>query len=118
MNKNTKTRRTQRSPHSVFPQLPFFVLFVSSCFQTINVQPAVFGQESQPETSVRENMVGPYGPWLADKVLGDGPARLSFRTGRFKTLDDWRKVARERVLDCMAPVDLGGVPEVRVEETL
>lgn len=67
---------------------------------------------------MRENMVGPYGPWLADKVLGDGPARLSFRTGKFKTLDDWRKVARDRVLDCIAPVDLGGVPEVRVEETL
>lgn len=67
---------------------------------------------------MRENMVGPYGPWLADKILGEGPARLSFRTGKFASLDQWRERARERVLECMAPVDLGGVPEVRVEGRL
>jgi dienelactone hydrolase len=75
-------------------------------------------QEAATESSVRENMVGPYGPWLADKVLGEGPARLSFRTGKWKTLVAWREAARARVWECMAPVDLGGVPEVRVEESL
>src|SRR5215467_4274482 len=69
-------------------------------------------------TASRPNMVGAYGPWLSDKVLGDGPARLSFRTGRWKSLDDWRRAVRARVWECLAPVDLGGLPEVRVESKL
>jgi dienelactone hydrolase len=75
------------------------------------------GQEQSRGSSARPNMVGPYGPWLSEKVLGDGPAKLSFRTGKYKSLDEWRKVGRERVWECMAPVDLGGTPEVRVEST-
>ena len=51
-------------------------------------------------------------------MLGDGPARLSFRTDRWKSLDAWRKVARERTWDRIAPVDQGGKPEVRVESTV
>ena len=65
----------------------------------------------------RLNMVGQYGPWLSEKVLGDGPARLSFRTDKWKSLDEWRVVARARVWECMAPVDLGGQPEVRLDST-
>jgi dienelactone hydrolase len=64
---------------------------------------------------VRINMVGSYGPWLADQVLGREPGRLSFRTGRWGSVDDWRAVARRQVLERIAPVDLGGPPEVRVE---
>ncbi len=67
-----------------------------------------------PHTPVRINMVGAYGPWLADQVLGPGPGRLSFRTGKWKTVDEWRRTARRRVLDCIAPVDLGGPPKVTV----
>jgi dienelactone hydrolase len=62
-------------------------------------------------------MVGAYGPWLSQQVLGEGPARLSFRTGRWKSLDDWRAEARERAWERIAPVDLGRLPEVRVEST-
>jgi len=65
-------------------------------------------------TAPRVNQTGSYGPWLADKVLGDAPARLSFRTGRWKNVDQWRQAARKRVLECMAPVDLGGLPAVTV----
>jgi dienelactone hydrolase len=65
-------------------------------------------------TEPRVNQVGSYGPWLADRVLGNGPARLSFRTGKWKTVDEWRSAARKRVLECMAPVDLGGKPVVTV----
>lgn len=72
--------------------------------------------DSEP-TAVEPNMVGAYGPWLSEKVLGDGPARLSFRSGRFLSVDEWRAVARARVLECIAPVDQGGKPEVRVEST-
>ncbi len=63
----------------------------------------------------RPNMVGAYGPWLAEEVLGPGPGRLSFRTGRWDSVDEWRAVARERVLELLAPVDLGGAPIVTVE---
>lgn len=75
-------------------------------------------QESQDKTpAVRPNMVGGYGPWLSDKVLGDGPARMSFRTDKWESVDVWRKAGRERVLECMAPVDSGKSPEVRVDST-
>ena len=67
--------------------------------------------------AVRPNMVGAYGPWLSDKVLGDGPARLSFRTGKWNSLDEWRRAGRERVWDRLAPVEQGRKPEVRVEST-
>jgi dienelactone hydrolase len=59
-------------------------------------------------------MVGSYGPWLSDQVLGEGPARLSFRTGKWKSVDEWRQAARKRVLECIAPVNLGGRPVVTV----
>src|SRR5437868_4199441 len=80
--------------------------------------PAV-GQErtAEPTASPRTGMVGVYGPWLADKVLGDGPGRMSFRTDKWKSADAWREAGRERVLECMAPVELGGVPEVRIDST-
>lgn len=60
-------------------------------------------------------MIGAYGLWAAEKALGKGPPRLSFRTGKWKTLDPWRRVARQRVRECLAPVDMGGVPKVRLE---
>lgn len=62
----------------------------------------------------RENQVGVYGPWLADEVLGNAPARLSFRTGKWKNVDEWRQAARKRALECIAPVNLGGKPVVTV----
>ena len=46
--------------------------------------------QRQTTATARPNMVGAYGPWLSEKVLGDGPARLSFRTGKWKSLDEWR----------------------------
>jgi dienelactone hydrolase len=72
--------------------------------------PAAFAQPTAP----RVNQVGSYGPWLADKVLGDAPGRLSFRTGKWKSVDQWRRAARKRALECIAPVDLGGPPAVTV----
>lgn len=66
-------------------------------------------------TAMRPNMTGAYGPWLADQVLGTAPGRLSLRSGQYVALNAWRSAARKRVLECIAPVDLGGVPEVRVD---
>src|SRR5690349_4193052 len=70
----------------------------------------VFGQTAPPQI----NQLGPYGPWLANEVLGDGPARLSFRTGHWKDVGTWRRAGRKRVLECIAPVNLGGRPVVTV----
>lgn len=69
---------------------------------------------STPETG-RENMIGVYGEWLSDEVLGNGPARLSFRNDSWQSLEEWKGTARQRLLDCMAPVDLGPTPGVSVK---
>src|SRR5262245_9347458 len=74
-------------------------------------------QDEAAKEGGRPNMVGAYGTWLSEKVLGDGPARLSFRTGRWKTLDEWRDAGRARAWERIAPVDQGGKPEVRVESS-
>jgi hypothetical protein len=108
-----RTQRTRKEGSDLRSRS--FALFASSWFLSVFSVGALTAQEPVSEISVRENMVGPYGPWLSEKVLGGGPARLSFRTGKWKTLDEWRAAGRARLLDCMAPVDLGGVPEVRVD---
>ena len=79
--------------------------------------PAPAGPASQQRTQTesRPNMTGAYGPWLADRVLGNGPARLSFRTGKWKTLDEWRGVSRKRALERIAPVRMSAIGQVRVE---
>jgi dienelactone hydrolase len=66
------------------------------------------------QTQPRVNQVGAYGPWLADRVLGDGPANLSFRNGQWKNVEEWRAAARPRALERIAPVYLGGEPKVTV----
>ncbi len=76
----------------------------------LGLSPILLGQTMTPEM----NQVGSYGPWLAGTVLGDGPARLSFRTGKWKNVDEWRRTARKRALECIAPVNLGGLPVVTV----
>jgi hypothetical protein len=39
---------------------------------------------------------------------------LSFRTGQWKDVETWRRAGRKRVLECIAPVNLGGRPLVTV----
>ena len=66
----------------------------------------------EPVADHPETMLGAYGPWFAAEVLGDGPAGMSLRSGTWASVDAWRKAGRERVRELMAPVDLGGPPEV------
>jgi dienelactone hydrolase len=61
------------------------------------------------------NMMGSYGSYFSDKILGDGPANLSFRTGKWKNVEEWRKLARKRLLECMAPIKIEKRPEVKIE---
>jgi dienelactone hydrolase len=60
------------------------------------------------------NMLGAYGSWAAS-LLGEGPARLSFRSPRFTDLDSWRKAAHQRAADCLASPDVGGVPRATLQ---
>jgi dienelactone hydrolase len=98
-------------------RLVLFAGFLIVSVSVADAQPSAKPASPPRQSDARPNMVGAYGPWLANEVLGDGPARLSFRSGKWKSLDQWRSVARKRVWDCLAPVDLGGKPEVRVESS-
>ena len=72
-------------------------------------------QQGLPQAVVPENMLGEYGPW-AKKMMGDGPAKLSFLRDEFSRagIGAWREKARARLLDCMAMPDSGGIPKAEV----
>jgi hypothetical protein len=63
------------------------------------------------------NMIGAYGPWAAG-LVGDGPARLSYRNPQFQDLDAWRKVAIARVHERLLSPDAGGVPEAKLQHQI
>lgn len=86
------------------------LVFLAGCSGAGSAPPA------EP-TPMRPNMTGAYGPWLADHVLGQAPGRLSLRSGQYVMINPWREAARKRVWECLAPVDQGGPPEVRVDGT-
>jgi hypothetical protein len=58
-------------------------------------------------------MIGAYGAWAASLVQ-DGPASFSFRRDEWTDVEDWRPVARQRLLDHLACPDTGGIPKVTV----
>ncbi len=60
------------------------------------------------------NMIGAYGPWAAE-LVGDSPARLSFRRSEWTELETWRPRARQRVQDCLLQPDTGGVPQATLQ---
>lgn len=62
------------------------------------------------------NMIGAYGPWAAG-LVGEGPARFSFRQERYalKDLDAWRKEARERLNLRLLQPPTGGTPKAQVQ---
>jgi dienelactone hydrolase len=66
--------------------------------------------------AMEPNMIGAYGPWAAS-ILGEGPARLSFRQARFEAgaIDAWRTLARQRLRDCLMQPPTGGVPQAQVQ---
>lgn len=61
------------------------------------------------------SMIGMYGPWMA-ALVGDDVPRLSYRREEWTDLEAWRRTARQRVLECLAMPDLGGMPEVTVHD--
>jgi dienelactone hydrolase len=63
---------------------------------------------------VEPNMLGAYGEWAAG-LLGEGPARLSFRRPEFRDLSAWRSQARGRYHQALMRPDSGGVPKPEVQ---
>jgi dienelactone hydrolase len=65
------------------------------------------------------NMIGAYGPWAAG-LIGEGPARLSFRQERFLAagIDAWRDQARGRLKDALMQPENSGVPRAQVQHDL
>ena len=108
-----------KRPRMRFPRRLFLAAVnLAACLTTVAQAQNAGTNQANPQTadsSARLNMVGAYGRWLSETVLGDGPGRLSFRTGKWTSPDEWRRTARARVWECMAPVDLGGAPDVRIE---
>jgi dienelactone hydrolase len=66
------------------------------------------------DSNVQPNMMGVYGPWAAS-IVGDAPARLSFRRTQFQDMEAWRKVAKQRLLDCLSQPNTLPVTEVKAE---
>jgi dienelactone hydrolase len=60
-------------------------------------------------------MIGAYGPWAAS-IVGEKPGALSLRTGKWKDIEKWRSKALQRLMDCLAQPDTGGVPEAVVQK--
>jgi len=62
------------------------------------------------------NAIGAYGEWAAG-LVGRKVGRYSLRSGKFKNVDAWRKQARARVWDLLAPPELKKSPPPRLEWT-
>ncbi|MDA1191206.1 MAG: hypothetical protein O3A46_05915 [Candidatus Poribacteria bacterium] len=61
-------------------------------------------------------MIGAYGEWAAS-LVGDEPARYSFRTGKWKTAQEWRAVALERLMAHLRQPPRKATPTVTVHDT-
>ena len=64
-------------------------------------------------------MIGAYGPWAAG-LVGEGPARLSFRQGRFAAggIEAGGSRRGGRLHECLMQPDTGGVPDGQVQHQL
>src|SRR5271166_4518984 len=62
------------------------------------------------------NMIGAYGPWAAG-LVGEEPARLSFRNPRVPAADieGWRVRARQRLRECLLQPAAGAVPNPQIQ---
>ena len=63
----------------------------------------------------KQSVIGAYGAWAAS-LVGNSPARLSFRNKQWADVDTWRVQARARLMECLAVPETGGVPTVKVLE--
>jgi dienelactone hydrolase len=66
--------------------------------------------------NVNLNLIGSYGPWAAERLESELPA-LSFRRDNWTKLDEWRRLAKTRVLERCAKPDIQGIPQVKLNKT-
>lgn len=62
------------------------------------------------------NTIGAYGSWAAN-IVGRKAGAHSLRSGKFKSADVWRKKARARVWELLAPPELMKIPKPRIDWT-
>ena len=65
---------------------------------------------------VMQNMIGAYGEWAAS-LVGEEPAHYSFRTGKWKTAQEWRTAALGRLMTHLNQPKREATPEVTVHKT-
>lgn len=98
--------KTSAAAVGSFPVLPSAFTFFSQC-TTPDEKPEIMNTEP--------SIIGQYGPWAAS-LTPDTPAPLSFRHEKWTDLTSWHKAAYNRVLECLAIPDLGGIPEVTIKK--
>ncbi|WP_437206746.1 dienelactone hydrolase family protein [Planctomicrobium sp. SH664] len=69
----------------------------------------------KPPNVEEQTVLGEYASWLGNLVPQDRPAAFSLRSGKWTDLEQWRKAARQRTLERLNPVSMGGVPDVRID---
>jgi len=62
----------------------------------------------------KQSIIGFYGPWAAS--LAEDPAPLSFRRDEWSDLEEWRKIARGKMLELTAPPETGAGPELTIHK--
>jgi dienelactone hydrolase len=63
---------------------------------------------------MNSNMIGAYGPWAAG-LVGEEPARFSFRRPEWKTVEQWQPLARNALHDRLLQPDAGGIPHATIQ---
>ncbi|QHT71113.1 hypothetical protein GXP67_32895 [Rhodocytophaga rosea] len=61
------------------------------------------------------SIIGQYGPWATAQMQKNLPS-FSFRKKEWKDLGEWKKAARNQVMQRMAIPDLGGLPPVKANK--
>ena len=74
-----------------------------------------FAQENTKLNDTELSVIGKYGHWAAALTETKLPA-FSFRREEWSDLDSWRKAASQRLIECLAIPDIGGMPEVKVNK--
>lgn len=78
------------------------LLTAGSPFLPFITQNEIQHQTTEGMTSmVPPNLIGSYGPW-ASELNPQTPRNLSWRNPKFQDLGEWRQLARNRMLDCLA----------------